>query len=108
VGGLVEFLTDAEGDSVLVFEVDPGQVAEDLILATGELERLTERARMTLEEALANLKPALRKVVGLFKDLAPDETVIEFGLKVGGETGLIIAKGNAEANFLVRMSWQAE
>jgi hypothetical protein len=108
VPGLVEFLTDAEGDGVLVFEVDPAQVADDLVLATGDLEKITERARMTLEEALAKLKPPLQKVVDLFKDLSPDETVIEFGLKVGGETGLIIAKGNAEVNILVRMSWRPE
>jgi hypothetical protein len=47
-------------------------------------------------------------VVGLLKELSPDQTVVEFGLKVGGETGMIIAKGTAEVNFKVTMSWGHE
>ena len=57
------------------------------------------------EEALAKLKPSLRKVVDLLKELSPDQTVVEFGLKLGGETGVIIAKGTVEVNFKVTMSW---
>ena len=66
------------------------------------------RAQVTLEEALARLKPSLQKVTGLLKELSPDQTVVEFGLKVGGETGIIIAKGTAEVNFKITMSWGRE
>ena len=66
------------------------------------------RAQVTLEEALEKLKPSLQKVVHLLKELSPDQTVVEFGLKVGGETGVIIAKGTAEVNFKVTMSWGHE
>lgn len=37
---------------------------------------------------------------------SPDEIELEFGLKVGGETGLIFAKGSAETTFHVRLTWQ--
>jgi hypothetical protein len=63
---------------------------------------------VTLEEALGKLKPSLQKVIQLLKDLSPDETEVEFGLKMGGETGVIVAKGTAEVNFTVRMSWKPE
>lgn len=63
---------------------------------------------MTLEEALGRLRPSLQKVVGLLQELSPDQTVVEFGLKVGGETGMIIAKGTAEVNFKVTVSWERE
>ena len=63
---------------------------------------------MTLEEALAKLKPSLQKVVHLLKELSPGETVIEFGLKMGGGTGVILALGTSEVNFTVRMSWKPE
>ena len=63
---------------------------------------------MTLEEALTKLKPSLMKVVHTLKEMSPGETVVEFGLKMGGETGVIIAKGTAEVNFTVRMSWKPE
>jgi Trypsin-co-occurring domain 1 len=62
---------------------------------------------VTLKEALAKLKPALREIVHLLHDLAPEETTIGFGLKIGGETGVIIAKGTAEVNFTIRMSWKS-
>jgi hypothetical protein len=110
-GGLVAYLlglpVGGEGDDVLVFEVDRGEVSDDLVLASDDLGRVTDRARVTLEEALAKLKPALHKVVHMLQELSPDETLVEFGLKIGGETGVIIAKGTAEVNFTVRMSWRS-
>ena len=95
-------------DDLLVFEVDQSEVADDLVLASPQPGEIAARAQVTLEEALAKLKPSLHKMVELFKELAPDETVVEFGLKIGGETGVIIAKGTAEVNFTVRMSWKTE
>lgn len=98
----------ADGDDVLVFEVDRSEVSDDLVLASDEPGKVADRACVTLEQALAKLKPSLHKVVGLLKEMSPGETVVEFGIKVGGETGVIIAKGTAEVNFTVRMSWKSE
>jgi len=39
-------------------------------------------------------------------DMAPTEAAIEFDLKVGGETGFIIAKGRADVNFVVHLCWK--
>src|SRR5271170_477349 len=36
---------------------------------------------------------------------SPSEVSVEFGAKVGGEVGLIISKGNAEANFKIKVTW---
>jgi len=94
-------------DDVVVFEVDRSEVSEDLVLASPDLHKVADRARVTLEESLAGLKPSLQKVAHLLKEMSPDETVVEFGLKIGGETGMIIAKGTAEVNFTVRMTWKA-
>ena len=43
----------------------------------------------------------------MLKEVAPAEAEVEFGLKIGGETGVIVAKGTAEVNFVVRMTWKA-
>lgn len=96
-----------EGHDVVVFEVDRSEVSEDLVLASQDLDKVTDRARVTLEETLAGLKPSLQKVARLLKEMSPSETVLEFGLKIGGETGIIIAKGTAEVNFTVRMTWKS-
>jgi hypothetical protein len=53
-------------------------------------------------------KPGLQKVMNVLKDLGPDEAEVEFGLKIGGETGVVIAKGTAEVNFVIRMSWKRD
>jgi hypothetical protein len=98
----------AGDDDVLVFEVDRSEVSDDLVLASDEPGKISDRARVTLEEALSKLKPSLEKIVHLLKEMSPDETVVEFGLKIGGETGVIIAKGTAEVNFSVSMSWKSK
>jgi Trypsin-co-occurring domain 1 len=107
-GGLVALLmslpVEAGSDEILVVEVDRSEISEDLVLAS-DPGKVTARAQVTLEEALAKLKPSLRKVADLLKELSPEQTVVEFGLKLGGETGAIIAKGTAEVNFKVTMSW---
>lgn len=98
----------AASHEVLVVEVDGDEVPEGLVLASAEPGKVVDRARVTLEEALEKLKPSLSKVVHLLKELSPDETAVEFGLKIGGETGVIIAKGTADVNFIVRMSWKGD
>jgi hypothetical protein len=94
-----------DGDDMLIFEVDRSGVPDDLVLASPESGMVTDRARVTLDDALGKLKPSLQKVVHTLRAMSPDGASIEFGLKIGGETGLIIAKGTAEVNFVVRMSW---
>jgi hypothetical protein len=99
---------DTAGDEVLVFEVDHSEVSDDLVLASPKPGQLVAKAQVTLEQALIKLKPPLQKVMHALKELGPDEAEVEFGLKIGGETGVIIAKGTAEVNFVIRMSWKAD
>jgi hypothetical protein len=99
---------DAGGSEIVVFEVDRTEIPDDLVLASPEPDELAERAKVTLEDGLAKLKPSLRKIAHTLKDLSPESTEIEFGLKIGGETGIIIAKGTAEVNFTIRMSWKSD
>jgi hypothetical protein len=95
-------------DDILEVEVDRRDVTAGLVLATPpEAGKITARAQISLEEALTKLKPSLQKIVQLLKELSPEETQVEFGLKLGGETGVIVAKGTAEVNFSVRMTWKA-
>jgi Trypsin-co-occurring domain 1 len=50
----------------------------------------------------------LQKITQVLRELAPEEAQVEFGLKIGGETGVIVAKGAAEVNFVVRMTWKTD
>jgi len=108
VGDLLGLPIDAGAEDIVVFEVDRDQIGGDLVLASPEPGVAIARAQVTLEDALAKLKPSLQKVVRLLRDMSPEEAAVEFGLKIGGETGVIIAKGTAEVNFTVRLSWKSK
>jgi hypothetical protein len=108
MGYLLGLPVEAGSKDILVVEVDRSQVSDDLVLASPSPGEVVDRARVSLEEALGKLNPSLQRIVRLLKEMSPDETCVEFGLKVGGETGVIIAKGTAEVNFTIRMSWKSE
>jgi Trypsin-co-occurring domain 1 len=36
---------------------------------------------------------------------APEHFTVEFGVKLGGEAGIIWAKGTAEVNLKITMTW---
>ncbi|WP_151485265.1 CU044_2847 family protein [Streptomyces albicerus] len=91
-------------EETAVFEVDSGLSGSDLELAADD--GTMARAQTSLHEALRRVQPALAQVSAAVKELQPDEMEIEFGLKVGGESGVIIAKGTAEVNFAVRVLWK--
>jgi hypothetical protein len=97
-------------DDFLVVEVDEEEPSGGLVLAAApdpaKGVKGIAKAEITLEQALANLKPSLQKITHLLKELSPEEAEVEFGIKIGGETGVIVAKGTAEVNFVVRMTWK--
>lgn len=97
-------LGDGGTAAPVVFEVDEKLVSEsDLELAAAG--GLAGRARVSVREALDQVRPTLAEVARTVRELAPDEAEIEFGLKMGGETGVVVAKGTAEVNFAVRLVW---
>ncbi|NUK50379.1 hypothetical protein HRW14_08760 [Streptomyces lunaelactis] len=92
-------------DGAAVFEVDATLVGDDLELAAGE-SGVVSRARVSVDEALQQVRPVLSRVAETVRELGPDEAEVQFGLKMGGETGVIVAKGTAEVNFAVRLVWK--
>ena len=65
-------------------------------------------APFTLTSAIDKVMPALRTILTRFRaaEHAPDEVAMQLGLKVGGETGLVFAKGTAETTFTVTLTWR--
>ena len=99
---------DTGSDELLAFEVDRSEVPDDLVLASPSPGEVVAKAEITVEQSLAKLKPSLQKLARMLKELAPDEAEVEFGLKIGGETGVIIARGTGEVNFAIRMTWKGD
>jgi hypothetical protein len=93
----------------LIAEVDPDEVdSADLVLASPDPGKVAARAKDTLERSLEELRPALSAVLGKLREAAPSELNVQFGIKLGGEAGVILAKGTTEVNFVVTMTWKNE
>lgn len=96
------------GNDVILAEVDPGDVGDGVRLAADDLSgRDVTQAPQTLARAFDRLQPALSTMLMKLRsaEQAPDEIQMAFGLKLGGETGLIFTKGTAEATFAVTVTW---
>jgi Trypsin-co-occurring domain 1 len=95
-------------EQVLLVEVDPTDIGGDLVLATAEPGKVAAKATRTLEDSLDALQPALRSTLNRLRSIGPEEIAVEFGLKFGGESGIILAKGTAEVNLTVSMTWRRQ
>lgn len=97
----------SSGEDVTI-EVDQVDLPDDLALASLNPGQLTARMAASLEDGLDVLKPALQAIVDRLAAARPQEFSVEFGIKVGGEVGVYIAKGTTEVNFLVTMKWVSQ
>lgn len=90
------------------FEVE-GLQESGVVLAASDGDRFEARA-FSLASAVDHVLPALRTVVGRLRGgvHAPDEVTLQIGLQIGGETGFVFAKGTAEANIALTMTWRRE
>lgn len=90
-----------DGSSVLV-EVDEDTYGVEEVARTsaGVVE-----AGQRLESALASVRDAARATLDTLTKLSPDRVEVEFGIKLAGEAGAMIAKASAEGHFTVKLSW---
>jgi hypothetical protein len=90
-----------DGSSVLV-EVDEDTYGVENVARTSEgvLE-----AGQRLESALGGVREAAQATLDTLTKLSPETVEVEFGIKLAGEAGALIAKTSAEGHFTVRVSW---
>ena len=96
---------DGASDDYVEVEVDTDS-DEVRPLARNRAEPLL--ANTNLSAALDTVRPVLALVVDKLQavDPAVDEIGVQVGLRVGGETGLLIVRGSAEATFGITMTWR--
>jgi hypothetical protein len=92
------------GGAVLV-EADAADIPGGLVLAAADPGTAAAVATATLEQSLGRLEPVLRALADRLRQVAPQDFTVEFGVKLGGEAGIILAKGTSEVNFTVRLGW---
>ena len=96
-----------EHGQYIVAEVDKLDIpGGDVVLAGAEPGRTLAEVQAKFGASVRSIRPAITELIGALKDSGPDSINIEFGIKIGGETGVIVAKGTAEVNFTVSMAWK--
>jgi hypothetical protein len=91
-------------DAFVEVQVDSSDLGESVQLAA-----VTDTVLMlpfTLASSIDGILPALSLMLNKLKACRPSELELQLGLTVGGESGLIFAKGSAEATFTVKMTWR--
>ena len=99
---------------IVQFETGQGPV----FVEVAEDSTVTERIRRNqvgvlqtgqrLDEALEAARPGIRAVLESLRALAPDEHVVEFGIKLNAEAGVVVAKTAVEGHFTVRLTWRRD
>ncbi|MBN2738682.1 MAG: hypothetical protein JXR70_16995 [Spirochaetales bacterium] len=101
---LYEFKLD-DGTSIII-EADKEDKGHEVKRGSGE-EKKIQRASKTFNQQIKKITPlaeAISQELSSHKN-SPSEVTVEFGIKLGGETDLIIASAAVEANFKVIMKW---
>ena len=102
-------LGDANG--YIVVEVDDAMVDEEgVALASRAPGAALVEATETLDSSFDRITAVVGGLLERLQSLpaGPERAEVQFGLKLGVEAGLIIARGTAEVNFQVTLSWQRD
>ncbi|MGW2744921.1 CU044_2847 family protein [Streptomyces sp. NPDC001450] len=104
---LMEFTT--EDGAVVVVEATDGASGTRLV-SRGENGGPAAQAARTFEGTLDGVRSAAQSALRVFRDgtLRPDSVELEFGVKLSAEAGAVIAKGAAEGQLVVKLSWSSK
>ncbi|MBS4096279.1 MAG: hypothetical protein KGZ83_05510 [Sulfuricella sp.] len=95
-----------DGTTILV-EVE--EIPMNAMATTRGAPAPTQQITRELSEVLPAVRGIASSLLESLEGLArkPDTVSVEFGLKIGGEVGVILTKGTAEANFKLSLSWKS-
>ncbi|MEJ2853734.1 MULTISPECIES: CU044_2847 family protein [unclassified Saccharothrix] len=105
---MAEYIAIRTDDGAFVpFEVD--EEYDGPVRAGRKLNEALEAVDDTLEAGVDNARRLARAVaqkIGNMPDFRPDKVMVEVGLKVTAEAGVVIAKSGVEAHVKITAEWQ--
>jgi hypothetical protein len=101
---LIEFAVTARNEATVLVEVQDDQLG-NVPVSRG----LAERATCTFEEVIGRVRPAIDVVIAQLAQLVvkPDQTTVEFGIKLSAGADAWIAKTALEGNLKVTFTFRS-
>jgi hypothetical protein len=99
---------------IVRFEVGSGSVLVETDEDSFGIQRVSRgpdgviEAGRQLKDALASIENAANVTLDVLRKMSPDSIEVEFGIKLAGEAGALIAKASTEGHFTVRLSWSPD
>lgn len=88
----------------VVFETTLNEEGREELAARGKGE--IPEAPESLDTLVGKIEPVARTLFGALEKLnAPQEINLEFGIKLGGKTGIVFASAETECNFKIGLKW---
>ena len=56
-------------------------------------------------EAMSGIRPIAEAVLAQIEGLAPSEAKVEFGVKLTGKAGVVLASAESEAHLKITLTW---
>jgi len=105
--GKVVFEIDEGAPIMVELVAAPGQAVPMALTTPQDLAKVSDEA---MQSAMNTIHQMARRLTTATKDLAipPSKVELEFGLKLTGETGALIAKAGGEAALKVKLTWEKE
>lgn len=102
---LIEF--PLEGGGSMVAEVEDHVTGGSTVRGATPV-AVAEKAQQTFEESVEKIKPAASAIITTLRQLSdqPEQIAVEFGIKLSGTAGVVLASTGVEANFKVTLTWK--
>ena len=97
-----------DDDIAIAVEVKSADKREFQNISTrGGAREKDDKAPRSFQEALDRVRPMTNQLIDRLRGLAqqPDNIEVEFGIKLNGEVGVLLASTGTEAHFTIKLSW---
>ena len=94
--------------SAVLVETDDDRGHGQMQISRGDATSTVVKASESFEQAMANITPIAEKMLKALTAIGTDleEVGLEFGIKLSGEVGVIVAKSTGEAHCKVSLKWK--
>lgn len=87
-----------------VFETEEVAEGSEELMARDDDE--IPQAKQPFGEVIQRIRPVAESVLGALEGFnRPQEINLEFGVKLGGKTGIVFASAESECNFKIGLKW---